>query len=508
MIATNDPHRPRLWERPDIWIASAITASITLVSTVGMVRQTSTELSWDEADYALALSRGWGILWRSTDFSSHFHGPLFLYLAKIGSSLLPGSISPIELRLRLPEALMGSLAIGLLYPILKYWLRTSSAAALAGSALLLFSVIRLQETNIIGPHHLILLWTLILLGFGFRFRHTVNIRTSILLGLILGSAFLTMSYTVPLAVCWAVSAIVAGSDWFPWKFSKPIEVLRRATQWLVIVFAVAAIVVLFLWPPGILNRQLWHNFAYYLHYGDFPIWFNGAWVARAPRIAYGYWLATIDAPILLCSMASLGLLLWRIRRIRFDARQIYVTAWIVVLTGTTLAAHIAGPRNLLLTIGVLCVGIAVTLDGCISNSSLKGTIATAVIALSAGNMLRASMNQQYTPQIATEGYRRFVAEHRDLLSERAAAVVSGDPILRFYAREAKASIEWQITQLPRLPQPNTPWPPDTKYALIFEPAYLYMSSDQPVRRIIIDNWKLVWSLKQSRSWGLRFYERP
>ncbi len=134
---------------------------------------------------------------------------------------------------------------------------------------------------------------------------------------------------------------------------------------------------------------------------------------RAPRGAYAYWLATLDAPILLCSAAGLGLLLWKLKTLSFNSRQIYAATWIVVLAGTALTAHVAGRETFCWY--VICVSITVILDDCISNAKLRKRIAAAVTALAAGNMAWASINPRYTPQVAVSGYRHFVAEYRDAL---------------------------------------------------------------------------------------------
>src|SRR5271163_4271396 len=74
--------------------------------------------------------------------------------------------------LALIPALVGSMAVGFLYWTLRDTFRTSRAAALVGSSLLLSSVIRLEETNIIDPHHLMLACTLMLAGLGYQWaRH-------------------------------------------------------------------------------------------------------------------------------------------------------------------------------------------------------------------------------------------------------------------------------------------------------------------------------------------------
>ncbi|MBV9402008.1 MAG: hypothetical protein JO062_28800 [Bryobacterales bacterium] len=427
-----------------------------------------------------------------------------IYLDKLGNAL-PASFGPIEMRLRFPEAVMGSLAIGMLYLMLAHFLHVSRTAALMGSALLLFSVIRLQETPIIGPHHLTLLWTILLIGIGFNHDIT-SILSIVALGLVLGLAFVTMTYAIPLSLCLALSAMAVRTNLIVLKLRDLGQVLRRVLPRMIAVCAIAITAELILWPPGLLKGRVLKDFIALARYGDFALAFRGVWVERAPHMAYAYWLATLDAPILLSSIGCVGLFVWNFMRAGLKPRTIYVISWAAVISGITLAAHIAGPRNALIAIGVICAAVAVIFDD-IPNAPLKKSVAAAVIALSAANMAWSSIKAQYIPQVATAGYKLFLSEHRNLLKEPAAAVVNGSPILRFYAGQLNTKIAWHLTEVPRSASADERWPQDAKYGLIVEPAYLYMPSDRPVRRIIVDKWKLVWSFKQARSWGLRFYER-
>src|SRR5436190_15938960 len=95
------------------WITASIVLLLTLVSTALMLHFASPELIWDEADYALNLSSTWQDLWSRTGY--HAHGPLMIYLAKLGDDLLPPWIGSIEDRLRLPIALFSSAAAGFTY---------------------------------------------------------------------------------------------------------------------------------------------------------------------------------------------------------------------------------------------------------------------------------------------------------------------------------------------------------------------------------------------------------
>src|SRR5580692_10940193 len=99
--------------RSESWTALLIILMLTLISTILMLHSSSPELSWDEADYASNVNKGWRYLWSQSDYPRHMHGPLAIYLAKLGNDFLPVSVGSLEDRLRLPVALLGSLAIGL-----------------------------------------------------------------------------------------------------------------------------------------------------------------------------------------------------------------------------------------------------------------------------------------------------------------------------------------------------------------------------------------------------------
>src|SRR5262249_8213712 len=193
---------------------SAVTI-ITLASTVLMLLCTP-EFSWDEADYLVSTAHNWGFLWGESGYVRHGHGPLAIYLAKLGQQVLPAAAGSLEGRLRFFEALVSSVAVGLLYLALRRPFRTSHAAALAGSSLLLFSVIRLEETNVIGPHHLMLACTLAMITLGYQWRDKPTLQAAIGLGVVVGFGALSMTYVIPTALCWAVAVSLAGKEWIAW----------------------------------------------------------------------------------------------------------------------------------------------------------------------------------------------------------------------------------------------------------------------------------------------------
>ena len=174
-------------------ITLSIVTIITVASTVLMLLCASPEFSWDEADYVASSANNWSFLWGGSDYGRHGHGPLTIYLAKLGQELLPAAAGSLEGRLRFFEALVGSVAVGLLYLALRRSFRTSHGAALVGSSLLLFSVIRLEETNLIGPHHLMLACTLAIVALGYQWRDKPTLQAAIGLGAVMGFGALSMT---------------------------------------------------------------------------------------------------------------------------------------------------------------------------------------------------------------------------------------------------------------------------------------------------------------------------
>jgi hypothetical protein len=483
-----------------------ITLMLVFVSTILMLRSSSAELSWDEADYAnSSVNNGWKYLWSHSDYPRHRHGPLAIYLAKLGNDYLPVSVGSLEDRLRLPAAVFGSLAIGFTYWALRYTFRTSRSAAILASSLLLFSVIRLQETNIIGPHDPMLFFTLAVVTLGYRWLNTVNLWTAIVLGSVFGFAGLAMTYVIPLAVCWAISIIVARGTWvqFNWKEFK--------VSWFVfIMIAAAACVEIAFWPPSFMNQALRFDFTTYLHYGPHPTLVGNKIFERTPRIAFLYWLACLDAPILICSVATFSLCIWAtVKGQSVTAKHLYLGTFLFALFAIALSAHIAGSRNLLQFIGVLCLVIGALFDECFkTRPTLLRWTAAAVIVSSVVNLAFLSLDTHRTPYLATDGYKAFVEQNRNLLNQTASAIVYGGPDLQFYAKLSQVKMNWNIAEAPWTTRPDALLPANAKYALISELCYRYMPVDQPLRHLIDNDWKVIWSFKSARSWGLRLYERP
>jgi hypothetical protein len=478
---------------------------LTLTSVILMLRYASPELTWDEADYAQNIDLPWKVLWSRADYPRHAHGPMAIYLAKAGNDSLPAVIEPVEKRLRLPIILFGSFAIGLMYWGLRHICETSRAAALVGSSLLLFSMIRLQETPIIGPHHLILLFTLALAALGYRWRDAEQLGPAILLGCIFGVAAITMSYVIPLAFCWGLAVLAAGGTRI-WFDRRQVKVSRL----MLVVTGVAAGVALLLWPPSFLHIELWRDFKYYVHFGEHPTLVANTIFERTPRLASLYWMVTLDSPILICAVISFSVCIRkRLKERRVTSKDVYLGAFVIFFLVTALTAHLAGARNLLLFIGILCLTIGAVFDELFTTrpQMVKWAVG-GVLLFAAANLAWLSWNPNQTPYPDTNGYRACVENNANRLAETETAIVYGEPILKFYAAQAHTPIHWEISRMPWTTHHDFRLPPEAKYALISEVAYRYLPADQPVQRDIVAKWKVVWSFKESHSYGLRLYERP
>jgi hypothetical protein len=478
-----------------------ILAAITCLSTAVMLSLTSPEFSWDEAYRLPYMAHAWRSIWATYTVS---HGPMSVYLGKLGLSALPASVPP-EIAARLLIALIASFAVGLVYAGLRHVFRTSRAAALVGAGLLFFSVIRIQETNLIGPHQLMLACTLGLLLLGYRVLRQPTWGSAIGLGAILGFGVLSTPYIVPGAFCWVLAVTLTGREWVRLDRSG------LALSWaFLLVFATAAAIAVLLWPAGVFRGAFAKDFLFYLHFSSHPTLVVDRMFEVTPRSAFGNWLVHLDAPILLASIAICGIGGYKTYRAgRLAPAHAYVAIFLAFFLATALAAHLAGARNLLQVIGVLCVATGVLFDEAIGPATSWRNIGAAfTLAIAALNLAWQSSPAGYVPYLATDGYQAFVSDNRERLREPSHAVVYGAPILEHYLEQSAAPSAWSITEMPWTTRSDRQIAPDVKYVLVPEFVIRYMPEDHPMRQTVSDHWKLDWSHEASHAWGLRLYERP
>jgi hypothetical protein len=370
---------------------------------------------------------------------------------------------------------------------------------------LLFSVIRLEETNIIGPHHLMLACTLVIVALGYQWRDRATRQSAIGLGAVMGFGLLSMTYAIPAGLCWAVAVSVAGKEWFPWDRTH-----FKVSWSIAVLFETAAIVVLALWPPGLLKGGIIDDFTMYLFYRPFPTLVGDRIFESPTRSAFVYWLAHLDAPILVFSMSIILIALWRaFGSGRLSSKHAYLTVFLGFFLATMLAAHIAGARNMLLFIGVLCLATGALFDEALGyHPRLVRFGAAAVIILAALNLIWLSRNSSYTPSLAIDGYRAFLRGNEKRLAEKSTALVYGLPILKFYAQQYGTPLAWDLREMRWTTSADAPLPAEAQYVLMPALVFSQMPADQPMRRVVAEHWKVAWSFKAARVWELRLYEKP
>lgn len=485
--------------------SALVAAVIAVISAVGMLRFASPELWWDEADYVSKIGLSWSVLWGTSEYERHWHGPMAMYLAKIGQHFIPASLAPVEVRLRLLEALIGSLAVGGVYFVLRMCFTTSRTAALVGSVLLLFSVIRLQETNVIGPHQLFLVSTIGILGLGFYWRNTTTWKAAAVLGALLAFGAVTMTYAVPLAICWALAVWISGGEWI--KLDSRYLKFSRAT---LVALATTLILLVILWPPDILHSVLLTDFTFFLHFAPYPTLIGNLIYVVPPRWAFLWWLAHLDAPMLIASASVITIAMWRAARTgRFSPKHAWLAVCLIFMVGTALAAHIAGARNLLQALGVMCLATGALFDELFPpERRLARMVAGAAIMVAAiMNLAWLAGPSPYIPYPATDGYRAFVQQNRRRLHEDARAVVYGVPVLNFYLDQERETNAWNTTEFYWAPLRND-LPPGTKYVLVPQFVYEGTPPENQVRSVVAKSWKVVWSYKVPHVWELRLYQNP
>ena len=483
-----------------------VCSTITMVSVVAMLLYTSPEFSWDEADYLPETANHWGFLWGGFSYERHAHGPMAIYLAKIGQEMLPTEVGSLEDRSRFFAALLSSMAFGFLYWTLRHSFRTSRKAAFVGSGLLLFSVIRVEETPIIGPHHLMLASTLAICGLGYKWRNTPTLQAAFGLGTVMAFGALSTTYVIPAGLCWAVAVGMAGKNWIAWDRT------HFKVSWSIpIMLAIAAILVVVLWPPGLLHNVIIREFWDYAHLSLFNSYQSGLVGDRifeiAPRWTAVYWLAHLDAAILITSASIALIALWRaFRRGNVPSKHSYLAVFLAFFLVTALMTLMPGPRYLLEFIGVLCLATGALFDEALGWKPFLTRFGSAAVVIAAAlNLMLLSRISNYTPSTATDGYRAFLKDNEKRLRENTKAVVFGLPILNLYAQEYDTSIVWDAEEADSTPSAGDVTP-GAKYVLI--PAFFdYMPAGQPMRRVV-DHWKVVWSFTPKHAWELRLYQNP
>jgi len=476
---------------------------LVVISTVLSLKVAPAELSWDEADYTPTIRSSWSELMKVSNAELHYHGPMLMYLGVIGT-MLPESMGSLETRMRLPSALLCGLAIGAIYVGLRRVFATSEEAALLAALLLGLSIIRVQETNIIGPHYPMVLWVALVPILGFHWLGSSSTRSAIGMGLLFGMGAITMSYWLPLGLAWTVGVLAATG----FRFWLNRGQIQRTLKWSVIWSGAFLVVIVLLWPRKAIITNFFTYTSMSVH--GFPVVVGDRLLQHAGAGAFVYWLSHLDLPFLmgLCFAAAgmaIGVLTNRDARPRIR----YLTGIAAVILLTACSAHIAGARNLLMFLVVVAIWIGVGFDLLFRRGRTAGTIVAAgLIAAAIANVYWIRSDTGEIPYLYWGSYKKFVTENPELLNQTEAGIVDGVPILSFYARQASAPIRCKLHEMPWSTDPNKPVPETAKWALVSELCWRFLPKEAPIRRVVVDQWDPVWSSKEAGSRELRLYRRP
>lgn len=273
----------------------------------------------------------------------------------------------------------------------------------------------------------------------------------------------------------------------------------------------AAIIVAALWPPGIIHRVLLSDFRFYLHFPPFPTLVGDRIYPVPPRWAFFWWLARLDAPILIASVTIVTIAMWKaVAGGRFSAKHRWLAMCMAFFLGTALTAHIAGARNLLQVLGVLCLATGALFDEVFASARdlARTGVGIAMLVAAGLNLAWLTTGSSYIPYPATGGYRAFLRENRSRWQEHAKAIVYGVPVLHFYSLQEGDTVAWEQTEFAWNPLSNDPLPADTKYVLVPEFVYKDTPPENPVRNVVAKSWKLIWRYQAPHVWELRLYENP
>jgi len=474
------------------------------VSTALLLVGTSPELSWDEADYLRSIRVDWSRLWAVDAYPRHAHGPLAIYLAKLGDAWLSPLLSSREIVVRFFPALVGSTAVGVCYAALRHGFRTSAPAAITGALLLALSGIRITETNVIGPHHLLLGCSLALTALAFAWRDEPTSMRGLLLGAVVGVGVATSPYIIPIVCCVGAGLLFIGNRWAYFDRGRP-------TMHSALFFTCLGIVLVasILWRPVFVDGVLLQDFNFYRTYGTHATLVRDQIYDGGPRWAVGYWLSVLELPLLI--MLALGGTA-AISRRRSPERQTPEARYLAVVAGALLAvlliAHIAGARNLLQLVGVLALLAGVLTERALSGRTPRAMVAAIGIACGAFLHLAWRVGGSYTPYLATDGYNAFVASQDSLLSKPVNALVYGRPVLAHYAATSGRVPTWQVAELPWTTSVSYEVPDDVRF--ILAPSFVFegMPEQHALRRQVVGTWQLRWRHDSERAWSLYLYERP
>jgi 4-amino-4-deoxy-L-arabinose transferase-like glycosyltransferase len=358
-----DPLGPPVPQRvPSRWTGAGLTvvlgAFLFLLALPVRWEAARGDLWFDEADYALAATRGWEAnRWDRTPPTDppdhllrlrHYHPPLGVQLM---GAMLP--FGRDERLLRLPSVLAGAATVALLY-VCGLLLYRGRGAALAAGLLLAFNPPHIRASSHALPWVWVTLFLVALLAVALAWLRRPHPGWAAAAGAVLGGMFVASEYFVPTLA--ATAGAVALLAW------RDRRALRQVRGWMVLLpFGAFAVVAATFWPAGLQGGVL-TMLAHYVAMADdphFPVTLGGRVFEQAPKWAYLYWYWRLyPGLVVLWAVGGVwaGYLAFR-RRLGWEGAAVLGLAAFVLAVAH--ASHIIGPQYLahavplLLLIGLL-----------------------------------------------------------------------------------------------------------------------------------------------------------
>ena len=355
---------------------------------------------------------------------------------------------------------------------------------------------------------------LAIVALGWRWRDNPTPGRALGFGILFAVASVCMTYTVPVAVFWILAMLLTGKGWIACQ-----KGFFSFSLWTLCIAVAACFLSALIWPPGLTHRMFLSDFLSYLHYPSCPTLVGNHLYYYPTRSAYLYWFAHLDLPVLVSSLLILipGFLCASKER-GVAGKTSYFGLCLAFFLVIALKAHIAGARNLLQFIGILCLAFGAFFDDALTfRPRLAPFVSAVVVASAALNMFWLVGNNSYKSNVSVDGFKVLLETQRNVLGEKVKAMVDGAPILNFYAQQARFPLGWSVSEAwlssptPLIPDPRLKiahLTPDIKYVLIPSFAADCLPEDHPLRSIVAPHWRLIWVFHSPAAWDLRLYQNP
>ena len=328
--------------------ATAALVAAALVCAVALYLRSSGlaggSIAFDEADYAYAASRGlWTNWWDQSGGLNgdlrHWHAPLSMYLIGLSTA----AFGTIEWAVRLPGVIAGAGACTAMtlatIDLADGSPRARLAAGVLGGLLLATAPASIGLAGTATPHTVVELLLVLNLWSLARYARRPSTKGAAWFGLSLGGQFVTMDYGFIILGLALVAVALSAA----WRFGAGGGTAPRVSpgRHMLACGLACGVVVLALWPAGVLKAGVVRNLMYYVEYArhGHATLFLGQIHQQVPKWAYAWWYWESFPVLLLAMLAGLVLLgVWVVRT--RDATAIVMGVFAAGLLASIHASHI------------------------------------------------------------------------------------------------------------------------------------------------------------------------